>query len=110
MERSSGLDWKWFSHKLSITFVCIIPGKNMEKEVMGGGDIKLLFVTGMYIGWEENLLAIFVACIIGIIVGLRLEQKEDDGGYFPFGPSIAVGAAVSMLYGTRFIEVYMSLF
>ena len=83
-----------------------------KKEAMGGGDIKLLFVTGMYIGWAENLLALFFACIIGIIAGVVQQKKADtdESVYFPFGPSIALGAFLSMLVGNELIGAYLSLF
>lgn len=113
-----GFQWKEFlflignglAVSLPLLLLVLLMEKVWGKEAMGGGDIKLLFVTGMYIGWAENLLAIFIACIIGIVIGLRLQKDEESDGYFPFGPSIAVGAAVSMLYGTQLLDAYMSLF
>lgn len=86
----------------------------LKKEAMGGGDIKLLFVTGLYLGWEKNLLAIFLACIIGIVIGVIQMRKQDakteEGEYFPFGPSIALGAVIAMLIGDQVIGAYFALF
>lgn len=95
---------------LPLLLLVLLMEKVWKKEAMGGGDIKLLFVTGMYIGWAENLLAIFIACIIGIAVGLQHARKEESDGYFPFGPSIAAGAAFCMLCGTQLLDAYMLLF
>lgn len=95
---------------LPLLLLVLLMEKVWKKEAMGGGDIKLLFVTGMYIGWAENILAIFIACIVGIVVGLRQQKNEETDVYFPFGPSIAVGAVVSMLYGGQLLAAYMSLF
>ena len=77
-----------------LVFVLLIE-KIRKQELMGGGDIKLLFVIGMYIGWEKNLIAFLIACMIGIIAGIIGMKKE--GIYFPFGPSIALGTVISML-------------
>lgn len=88
---------------LPLLFLVLIMEKILKKEAMGGGDIKLLFVTGMYIGWAENLLAIFFACIIGIVVGI-VQMRRQEGVYFPFGPSIAAGAVISMLLGEQIIQ------
>ena len=63
-----------------------------QKELLGGGDIKLLFVTGMYLGWERNLWAFLFACILGI--GIGMIKKE--GTYFPFGPAITVGVLLAI--------------
>lgn len=68
-----------------------------HKYLFGGGDIKLLFVTGIYLGWERNLWTLFIACLIGCVWGLWQAQKcEEDKRYFPFGPSIAFAAIISM--------------
>lgn len=88
--------------------------KILKKEAMGGGDIKLLFVTGMYLGWAQNLLAIFFACIIGIIIGMvqmkKQTEESEESIYFPFGPAIAIGAVLSLLFGEQLIGAYLSLF
>lgn len=96
-----------------LLILVLIMEKILKKEAMGGGDIKLLFVTGLYLGWERNLLAIFLACIIGIVIGMvQMRKKEDEAEleYFPFGPSIAVGAVLSLWIGEPIIEAYVSLF
>ncbi len=67
-----------------------------HKYLLGGGDIKLLFVTGMYLGWEKNLWALFIACLIGCVFDLMQIRKEKRDAYFPFGPSIAIAAIISM--------------
>ena len=96
---------------LPLLILVLIMERILQKEAMGGGDIKLLFVTGLYLGWEKNLLAIFFACIIGIAIGMMQKKKqEDETEYFSFGPSIAVGAVVAAWIGEPIIAAYMSLF
>ena len=101
-----------FAVSVPLLLLVLLMEKIWKKEAMGGGDIKLLFVTGMYIGWAENLLALFFACIIGIIAGVVQQKKADtdESVYFPFGPSIALGAFLSMLVGNELIGAYLSLF
>lgn len=98
---------------LPLLILVLVMEKILKKEAMGGGDIKLLFVTGLYLGWAENLLAIFFACIIGIVIGMvqmKKQEDEESSVYFPFGPAIAVGAVISMLVGEPIIQSYLSLF
>lgn len=52
--------------------------KLLGREAMGGGDIKLLFLTGLFLGWKRNLLCLVAACVIGIVWGLL--QKKRGGG------------------------------
>ena len=62
--------------------------KLLGREAMGGGDIKLLFLTGLFLGWKRNLLCLVAACVIGIVWGL-LQKKRGGGEAIPWGPSIA---------------------
>lgn len=87
------------SISLPLLILVLVMEKILKKEAMGGGDIKLLFVTGMYLGWEKNLLALFFACIVGIIYGAVRMRSEKELGAFPFGPFIAAGTIVSILVG-----------
>lgn len=103
------------SVSLPLLILVLIVEKILKKEAMGGGDIKLLFVTGLYLGWMKNLLAVFIACIIGIVVGTIQQNKTAQNEstetiYFPFGPSIAAGAVLAMLVGDALLGWYLSLF
>ncbi len=78
---------------------------------MGGGDIKLMAVIGLFLGWKLVWLSlIFGACIssvIGIILLLfRVIKRKDP---IPFGPFLAIGSFISMVYGTKIIQWYMLL-
>ena len=78
-------------------------------EAMGGGDIKLLFVTGLYLGWQLNILCLFLACILGILFGLIANRKKDSQTLFPWGPAITAAAIVTLLAGQPLLEAYLSL-
>ena len=113
----AGLAIDGLAVSLPLLLFVLLMEKLWKKEAMGGGDIKLLFVTGLYLGWEKNLLAVFFACIIGIVVGLiqqkKAQQEETDGEagiYFPFGPSIAVATVFVMIFGQAILNWYLSLF
>jgi prepilin signal peptidase PulO-like enzyme (type II secretory pathway) len=94
---------------LPLFLLVLFMEKLWKKEAMGGGDIKLLFIVGLYLGWEKTLLTLLFACIVGIIGGtIQLRRQED--GYFAFGPYIAIAAVLSLLIGDGLIEWYLSLF
>lgn len=101
-----------FTDGLSISLPLLLLTLLMEcilkKEVMGGGDIKLLFVIGLFIGWQNTLLTIFIACIIGIIGGY-IQMKKSEEVYFAFGPYLAVAAVLALMLGDGLIAWYMSL-
>lgn len=83
--------------------------KLRKVEAMGGGDIKLLFLTGLYLGWKGNLLCLFAACILGILFGL-LATRRSDTPLFPWGPAITAAAILTLLFGEPVLEAYLGLF
>lgn len=82
--------------------------KLLGREAMGGGDIKLLFLTGLFLGWKRNPLCLVAACFIGIVWGL-LQKKRGGGEAIPWGPSIALGAWLTALCGQQIIDWYLGL-
>ena len=77
---------------LPLWLLVALMDRILGKKTMGGGDIKLVFVTGMYLGWEQNLLMLFVAGIIALSYVLVRKEKE-----IPFGPAIAIATVLIMI-------------
>ncbi|MDO4197859.1 MAG: prepilin peptidase [Erysipelotrichaceae bacterium] len=75
---------------------------------MGGGDLKLFFMLGLYFGIMKVVLMAFIACIVGIIFAYARGNKAEEA--FPFGPSIAIAAFITMLTGEEILMWYLSLF
>ena len=84
----------------------------VSKGGMGGGDIKLFFVLGLVLGTVNTLLTLFLAALIGSIVGIIFLKRTKQGRKtpVPFGPSIAVAAVISYFWGADFIAWYTSMF
>ena len=81
------------------------------KEAMGGGDIKLLFATGLFLGWQRNFLCLILSCFVGIVFALFAQRRNGgEDKAFPFGPSIALAAWLCYLWGEGWIAAYMGLF
>lgn len=80
------------------------------KTGMGGGDFKLLAMVGAWLGWQAVLMTIFLAAITGGAVAL-LYLLSGKGRHFamPFGPYLALGAWLMMLWPQPIIAVYLSL-
>lgn len=62
-----------------------------KKESMGGGDIKLLFVLGLTLGWPLAIISIFLAAIIGLPIALIICIRKKDH-ILPFGPFLGMSA------------------
>lgn len=78
------------------------------KEGMGGGDIKLLAMIGAFLGWKPVILTVMLGGIFGAVVGVTLvaARRLARGAYLPFGPFLALGAVVTMLYGEDILGWY----
>jgi len=99
-----------FAVAIALLLIVIVFEKIIKKDAMGGGDIKLIFMTGLYLGWQRNILCIMVACVIGIVFGLIYQRnKDEDSKVFPFGPSIALAAWLVYMFGNEIIGFYLSL-
>ena len=84
--------------------ISLIMDKVLGKESMGGGDIKLFFVTGFYLTPLLGLFNLVLCCLIGLIFVVAFKKQK-----IPFGPSICMGTFISLLFGAQFINWYMSL-
>ena len=83
----------------------------VSKGGMGGGDIKLSAVMGLFLGWQGVAVALFLSFLIGGIAGIlllvtRIKGRKDA---VPFGPYLALGALISAFYGQRIVTWYLSL-
>lgn len=79
---------------------------------MGAGDMKLLFVLGLVLGWKHVLLTFFLAALMGSIVGMILKRlnKVASKQPIPFGPYIAMAAVIAYFHGDWLITSYVALF
>lgn len=67
--------------------------------VMGGGDIKLMFAMGTFLGLKGTLWALILAFIISSIISIALILLKIKGtkDYIPFGPFLSLGSFISLL-------------
>ena len=74
-----------------------------RKEALGGGDVKLMGMIGAFLGWKLALLTFFLAPISGSVVGIFMKLRFNRET-IPYGPYLALGALVSLLYGKGILD------
>ncbi len=76
---------------------------------MGGGDIKLMAVLGIWFGWKEILIITLFSFIIGAIISIVLMVLKIKGrkDYVPFGPFIAIATFIMIFYGDKILQWYL---
>ncbi len=83
----------------------------LSKGGMGGGDIKLMAVCGLVIGWKLILLSLLLAVLSGAVYGgvLLILRKKGRKAEIPLVPFLAGSIVVSLLFGGELIAGYLSL-
>ena len=82
------------------------------KEGMGFGDFKLLAAIGAWTGWQVLPFVILVSAGLGAViggVGLAMAKQGRDTR-IPFGPFLALGGIVGLLWGSRVVIAWIGRF
>jgi leader peptidase (prepilin peptidase)/N-methyltransferase len=71
------------------------------KDGLGYGDFKLLAALGAWLGWQALPLILVLASCVGALVGIAmvLLRKQSKDQTIPFGPYLALGGLLMLLYG-----------
>lgn len=91
--------------------VAIVGAKLLKREALGGGDVKLFALVGLAAGLELSLLTLMIASVLGLLYVLVMSavHRERLKRYFAFGPFIALGCVICLLWGERWLSWYYSL-
>ncbi len=97
----------------------VVPG------AFGMGDVKFMAAGGLFLGWERTVLSVIIACaacslyilivwifqtiyqkrITGKGIGRKVLHRKTE---LAFGAFLAVGMAVSLLWGEQLINWYQN--
>ncbi len=79
---------------------------------MGFGDVKLSFSLGVALGWISwgtVFLGLFLGFLLGAVIGViliatRVRSRRD---HVPFGPFLAAGTVLAILFGQPLLDLYV---
>ena len=76
---------------------------------MGMGDVKLAAFMGLFLGWPNILVALFLAFLAGAAIGLALIILKKKGlkSEIPFGPFLIGGTFGALFWGEEIVHWYM---
>ena len=91
-----------------ILIIALVGSMIFKKEAMGGGDVKLAAMIGAFLGWRYTIISLFLGFFLGALAGIflilsKIKSKED---MVPFGPFIALGSLITLLWGEKIIAWY----
>lgn len=75
-----------------------------KQDSLGGGDIKLMFIIGLVIGYPMAVCNIFFATFIAFPIALFLLITNKDN-IIPFGPFLSMSAIILYIWGLTFSDI-----
>jgi leader peptidase (prepilin peptidase) / N-methyltransferase len=108
-------DWEPFTDALigaGIGFGFLLLVHLVYPAGMGFGDVKLSALLGLYLGWlglGHVPLGLFLGFLLGAVIGVGLLVTKVRGRSdpIPFGPFLAAGAVVGVLWGEAILDWYL---
>ena len=77
---------------------------------IGGGDVKLMAVCGLLLGWKLIIFAFLLGCIIGSVIHLIRMKVSGEGHVLAMGPYLSAGVAIAVLWGNEFLQWYLHFY
>ena len=82
----------------------ILGDKLFKKESLGGGDIKLMFLFGIVLGYPLSLCTIFLATFIAFPIALIILFSNKEN-IIPFGPFLSMSAILILVSKLNIIDI-----
>ncbi|HEY5560728.1 MAG TPA: prepilin peptidase [Clostridiaceae bacterium] len=78
---------------------------------MGWGDFEICLLSGLFLGFKGSICMLLISFVSGGVIGvvLILLGKKSRKDYIPFGPFIALGSIITVLFGQYLISWYIGL-
>ena len=101
-----GIFYSWQNSSLQDNLIAALVGGGIflliaivSKGSLGGGDVKLIFGLGFWLGTQKLLNVVLVGTICGGIVAviMILINKKSRGSYFAYGPYFTLSAIYFLL-------------
>nr|CRH07627.1 Type 4 prepilin-like proteins leader peptide-processing enzyme [Includes: Leader peptidase; N-methyltransferase] [Candidatus Magnetococcus massalia] len=83
----------------------VVYQKITGRLAMGLGDVKLLAMFGAWLGWQPLFPLLFLASVMGVIVGggWLMLAKKGGASPIPFGPFLAFSGWLHLLWGDAWL-------
>ena len=79
---------------------------------MGMGDVYLVILLGLFLGWPQIMLALFLAFFLGSLYGLAMLilGRKKMKSQIPFAPFLILGTLITLLFYLPIINWYFSFY
>lgn len=83
----------------------------MKQDCLGGGDVILMGIAGLFLGVFNLLIAILVASFTGSVIEIILlkTKKKPEHSLIAFGPYLVLGIIFALLFGDKLMSLLMGV-
>ena len=117
-----------------VLWIALLAEFVFKKEAMGFGDVKFVGAIGAFLGWQGAVTSVFGGAVVGTLwfivalvwqkiagnspapAALKAETPEGEptaigfGAQVPFGPMLAIAAALHFLFFRGFVAAWFGQF
>jgi leader peptidase (prepilin peptidase) / N-methyltransferase len=77
-----------------------VVSRVLGKDALGFGDVKMVAMMGAFLGWQLTLVALFLASMLGSVIGIAIVAFTRNRDYqIPLGSFLAIGAIAASAVG-----------
>jgi leader peptidase (prepilin peptidase) / N-methyltransferase len=86
-----------------------VVSRVLGKDALGFGDVKMVAMMGAFLGWQLTLVALFLASMLGSVIGIAIVALTRDRDYqIPLGSFLAIGAIAASAVGDILAAWYVA--
>lgn len=108
-----GTDCNWPEYVIGF-FVVSVPLAIIyyvsKGRAIGGGDVKLMAVAGLFLGWKLALVALIAGCLYGSVIHIIRMKVSGEGKQLAMGPYLSAGIVTALWFGQHIVEWYGGFF
>ena len=91
-----------------VWLTAVIMDRVLNRESLGGGDIKLFFMTGLYVTINFAFWHLILSACTGLLIYSIKGHKGQNEEELAFGPAIAISTMVCLLTEPIFVRFFSS--
>lgn len=79
-------------------------------KAIGGGDVKLMAVAGLFLGWKLIIVALIAGCLYGSVIHIIRMKVSGEGKQLAMGPYLSAGIVTALWFGKDIVTWYSGFF
>ncbi len=100
----------YLSGFLAVSIVLAILYYATGGRAIGGGDVKLMAVCGLLLGWKLIIFAFLTGCILGAVIHVIRMKVSGENHVLAMGPYLSMGVFFAAMWGDQMIQWYFDRF